>query len=84
MEKFRTCSRCDVTRYCSKDCQKKHWKEGHKKECVAKEEKKKEQEKRLNELLGLLRARSYTKYYQLSEEIIKMPQVKRSRNDADG
>ena len=39
-EKFRACSRCNVTRYCSKECQKKHWKEGHKKECVAKEERK--------------------------------------------
>ena len=39
-ESFRACSRCKVARYCCKDCQKKHWKEGHKKECVANEEEK--------------------------------------------
>lgn len=28
------CSRCRVAQYCSPECQKSHWKEGHKNECV--------------------------------------------------
>ena len=32
-EKFRTCSRCDMTRYCSKECQRADWKAGHKSLC---------------------------------------------------
>lgn len=27
------CSGCKFARYCNKECQKKHWKNGHKKEC---------------------------------------------------
>lgn len=27
------CGQCRIYRYCSKDCQKKHWKAGHKEEC---------------------------------------------------
>ena len=27
------CSRCKGVSYCSRDCQKQHWKVGHKKEC---------------------------------------------------
>jgi hypothetical protein len=27
------CSRCESAWYCGEDCQKKHWKSGHKKEC---------------------------------------------------
>ena len=35
----RPCSKCGITYYCSVICQKHHWKEGgHKKHCVAKEE----------------------------------------------
>jgi len=30
---FSQCSRCKKTKYCGKDCQTKHWKAGHKKEC---------------------------------------------------
>jgi hypothetical protein len=34
-EKCRTCGQCQLTRYCSKECQKKHWKDGgHKLSCV--------------------------------------------------
>ncbi|XP_034299519.2 uncharacterized protein [Magallana gigas] len=29
------CSRCKEVYYCSKDCQRGHWKEGHRKHCVA-------------------------------------------------
>jgi MYND finger len=28
-----TCARCGAVQYCSKDCQTKHWKASHKKEC---------------------------------------------------
>jgi len=32
--KFQVCARCHLPRYCSRVCQKKHWKEGgHKQEC---------------------------------------------------
>ncbi len=39
MKKFSTCGRCRETRYCSKDCQIKHWlspppREGHKLQCL--------------------------------------------------
>ena len=34
--KVKLCSRCEKVGYCSPDCQKKHWKAHHKKECVAK------------------------------------------------
>ncbi|KAL4421508.1 hypothetical protein ABPG75_010799 [Micractinium tetrahymenae] len=30
---LRACSGCRVARYCSKDCQTKHWKAGHRAEC---------------------------------------------------
>lgn len=29
------CSRCGLVYYCDKNCQKKHWKAGHKKECIS-------------------------------------------------
>uniref|UniRef100_A0A8W8KZ01 phytol kinase n=1 Tax=Magallana gigas TaxID=29159 RepID=A0A8W8KZ01_MAGGI len=29
------CSRCKEVCYCSKDCQKGHWREGHREHCVA-------------------------------------------------
>ena len=32
---LRACSRCKVPRYCSRECQSKHWKFGHKKQCKA-------------------------------------------------
>jgi hypothetical protein len=28
------CAQCKAAKYCSKDCQKKAWKAGHKRECV--------------------------------------------------
>jgi len=31
---FKRCSRCKTTTYCSKECQVKHWKNGHSKTCV--------------------------------------------------
>ncbi|CAM6051440.1 unnamed protein product [Sphagnum compactum] len=31
----RRCSRCKAVRYCSLECQRQHWREGHKKECKA-------------------------------------------------
>ena len=36
-EKLMICSRCKSISYCSKECQKSHWK-AHKKECVSKDE----------------------------------------------
>jgi hypothetical protein len=34
LEQTRQCAQCKATKYCSKDCQKKTWKAGHKRECV--------------------------------------------------
>ena len=34
------CSRCQLVYYCDKECQKKHWKEGHKYSCYSPEERK--------------------------------------------
>eukprot|EP00808_Paulinella_micropora_P008110 g33649.t1 len=31
--KYLVCSRCKVAAYCSSDCQRRHWKDGHKKQC---------------------------------------------------
>merc|ERR1712034_61032 len=31
---FLVCSGCDVARYCSPNCQKKHWKNGHEHQCL--------------------------------------------------
>jgi len=31
---LRKCARCKVARYCSKECQKAHWKSGHKSVCA--------------------------------------------------
>lgn len=31
--KFKVCSRCQVAMYCSGECQKAHWREGHKADC---------------------------------------------------
>uniref|UniRef100_A0A0G4GW11 MYND-type domain-containing protein n=1 Tax=Chromera velia CCMP2878 TaxID=1169474 RepID=A0A0G4GW11_9ALVE len=33
-ERFARCSRCKKPKYCSRECQKRHWKRGHKEECV--------------------------------------------------
>ena len=30
---FSKCARCKAVRYCSRDCQRAHWKNGHKQEC---------------------------------------------------
>jgi len=30
---FKRCSRCKVALYCSADCQRNHWKDGHKEDC---------------------------------------------------
>ena len=32
-KKFQLCGGCGMVRYCSKDCQRKHWKAGHKMMC---------------------------------------------------
>jgi hypothetical protein len=34
---MKRCGQCRVPRYCGAACQKKHWKAGHKTECVAKD-----------------------------------------------
>jgi MYND finger len=31
---LKNCGKCRQTRYCSRDCQLKHWKQGHKKKCA--------------------------------------------------
>ncbi len=33
--KLSKCSRCNVAKYCGRDCQLAHWKAGHKAECKA-------------------------------------------------
>lgn len=33
-EQFRYCGACKLTRYCSQDCQKEHWKATHKEKCL--------------------------------------------------
>ena len=40
VKEFSRCGRCKKTRYCSPECQKRHWKQGHKLECKAQEKKK--------------------------------------------
>jgi CHAT domain-containing protein/tetratricopeptide (TPR) repeat protein len=35
LEKPLQCAQCKAAKYCSKDCQKKAWKAGHKRECVS-------------------------------------------------
>ena len=34
-ERFNSCSRCKVVVYCSKACQKEHWRNGHRDTCQA-------------------------------------------------
>ena len=33
-ETLNRCAKCKLYRYCGKECQVKHWKAGHKKDCV--------------------------------------------------
>ncbi len=33
MKKLRQCSRCHGPHYCDATCQRKHWEDGHRKEC---------------------------------------------------
>ena len=35
-KKLKQCAVCEAVSYCSRDCQVKHWKDGHKKDCVKK------------------------------------------------
>lgn len=37
-EKFNACSNCRMYRYCCRQCQKNHWKNGHKEECLKEKE----------------------------------------------
>ncbi|XP_035667456.1 uncharacterized protein LOC118410081 [Branchiostoma floridae] len=37
-EALKACARCLLARYCSVECQKLHWKNGHKEECFTKED----------------------------------------------
>ena len=34
-ERFNSCSRCKVVYYCSKTCQREHWRNGHRDTCQA-------------------------------------------------
>ncbi|KZT41808.1 hypothetical protein SISSUDRAFT_205287 [Sistotremastrum suecicum HHB10207 ss-3] len=34
---LKVCSRCESVRYCSDQCQKRHWTHGHKEECISPE-----------------------------------------------
>ncbi|KAK3585518.1 hypothetical protein CHS0354_022927 [Potamilus streckersoni] len=34
VDKFRYCGACKLSRYCNTQCQKEHWKKGHKKNCL--------------------------------------------------
>jgi hypothetical protein len=38
--KLQACSQCRLVAYCSKACQRAHWKNGHKQACVAVENRK--------------------------------------------
>ncbi len=40
----KACSRCRATFYCGQECQKKHWRSGHKQVCIAPEERKASQQ----------------------------------------
>ena len=40
----KTCGRCQATFYCGQECQKKHWRGGHKHVCIAPEERKASQQ----------------------------------------
>lgn len=37
-EATKKCSKCKIVRYCTRECQSKHWNEGHKKRCQKAEE----------------------------------------------
>jgi len=39
---FKTCNRCKHAIYCSEACQKHHWKDGHREDCVILTQKMKE------------------------------------------
>jgi len=47
-KKLRKCSGCNIMLYCSKQCQTKHWKNGHKKTCSKRGSKKNKKEKTTN------------------------------------
>jgi len=42
--KLSACSRCGLVFYCSKDCQRAHWKANHKQHCIAKTDRKPQQQ----------------------------------------
>jgi len=42
--KLSACARCSLVVYCSKDCQRAHWKAGHKQRCIAKADRALQQE----------------------------------------
>ena len=39
---LKVCSGCKMVRYCSRECQKEHWRAGHKRECAALRESRKQ------------------------------------------
>ena len=46
--KLSVCARCGLVRYCSKNCQKAHWKANHKHHCVAKTDRAPQKKKALS------------------------------------
>ena len=50
-ETFSHCSRCKVVPYCSKTCQKQHWKNGHKQTCQNAREREEDMMKKQNKTM---------------------------------
>jgi len=63
---LKACTACGAAEYCNKDCQVKHWKAGHKKECKRIRREREEQRKKARQDAEKFSLEDFRKYCEAS------------------